>query len=128
MMSGLPRPAIFGSASVAPASASAFISGSGLISLLSGMKPETMVPGETASGNARAAIASAAALRASAGSASRRATASRRRAAFSDSIDGAVVDTFVSRMRRSVKRCTAKPGSSQPETIPVLRRTRSHTL
>ena len=45
MISGLPRPAIFGSASVAPASASFFISGSGLISLLSGMKPETMVPG-----------------------------------------------------------------------------------
>ena len=44
MTSGLPRPAIFGSANCAPASASSFISGSGLISLLSGMKPETMVP------------------------------------------------------------------------------------
>jgi len=58
------------------------ISGSGLISLLSGMKPDTIVPGAIASGNGRAAIASAAACRASGGSASRRAIASRRSAAL----------------------------------------------
>ena len=105
MMSGLPRPAIFGSASVAPASASAFISGSGLISLLSGMKPDTMVPGVTASGNARAAIASAAAFRASAGSASRLVVASRRRAAFSE------LDRW--RSRRHVR----FPDAAQRETV-----------
>ncbi len=52
MISGLPRPAIAGSASRAPASASFCISGSGLISLLSGMKPETITPGAIGSGNA----------------------------------------------------------------------------
>ena len=82
MISGLPRPAIAGSASCAPASASLRISGSGLISLFIGMKPETIVPGVTATGNPRAAIASAAALRISAGSASRRASASARSFAF----------------------------------------------
>ena len=61
MISGLPRPAIAGSASCAPASASLRISGSGLISLFSGMKPETMAPGATATGNAARAIVSAAA-------------------------------------------------------------------
>ena len=42
MVSGCPRPAIAGSASCAPASASLRISGTGLISLFSGMKPETI--------------------------------------------------------------------------------------
>ena len=51
MISGLPRPAITGSASCAPASASLRISGSGLISLFIGMKPETIVPGVNATGN-----------------------------------------------------------------------------
>ena len=82
MISGWPRPAIAGSASCAPASASLRISGSGLISLFIGMKPETIVPGFTAIGNARAAIASAAPARMSAGSASRRASASVRSSAF----------------------------------------------
>ena len=45
MISGWPRPTTTGSASCAPASASLRISGSGLISLLSGMKPETIVSG-----------------------------------------------------------------------------------
>ena len=45
MISGWPRPATTGSASCAPASASLRISGNGLISLLSGEKPETMTPG-----------------------------------------------------------------------------------
>ena len=63
MISGLPRPAIAGSASCAPASASLRISGSGLISVFIGMKPETMVPGVIATGNGRAAIVSAAACR-----------------------------------------------------------------
>ena len=46
------------------------------------MKPDTMAPGGTATGNARAAIASAACWRSAAGSASRRAVISRRRIAF----------------------------------------------
>ena len=45
MISGLPRPAIAGSASCAPASASLRMSGIGLISVFIGMKPETIVPG-----------------------------------------------------------------------------------
>ena len=45
MISGLPRPATTGSASCAPASASLRISGTGLISLFIGEKPETIVPG-----------------------------------------------------------------------------------
>ena len=51
MISGLPRPATTGSASCAPASASLRISGSGLISLLSGEKPDTIAPGLIATGN-----------------------------------------------------------------------------
>ena len=47
MISGLPRPSMAGSARCAPASASLRISGSGLISVFSGMKPETIVPGLT---------------------------------------------------------------------------------
>ncbi len=82
MISGLPRPATTGSASVAPASASLRMSGSGLISLLIGTKPATMAPAGTAAGNGRAAITCAAAARASAGSASRRASACRRNSAF----------------------------------------------
>ncbi len=83
MISGSPRPATTGSASLAPDSASLRISGSALISLFNGMKPETIAPGGTATGNGRAAIACAAAARTSAGSASRRASASRRSVAFS---------------------------------------------
>ena len=64
MISGLPRPATTGSASFAPASASLRISGSGLISLFSGEKPDTMAPGAIATGNGRAAIASRGRLRA----------------------------------------------------------------
>ena len=52
MISGLPRPAIAGSASCAPAASSLRINGSGLISVFSGMKPETIAPGLIASGNA----------------------------------------------------------------------------
>src|SRR5262245_12559601 len=80
MTSGLPLPATTGSARQAPLSASFRISGSGLISLLSGMKPETVAPAGTATGNSRAAIASAACWRSTAASASRRAAASRRKA------------------------------------------------
>ena len=79
MVSGWPRRPVTGSARRAPASASFFISGSGLISLFIGMKPDTIVPAGIESGNGRAAIASAAALRASGGNASRRAIISRRR-------------------------------------------------
>jgi len=86
-VSGLPRPATTGSARLAPPAASLRISGSGLISLFSGMKPETTTPGLSASGNGRAAIASAAAWRSAAGSASRRASASRRSAAFCPASD-----------------------------------------
>ena len=82
----LPRGPVTGSASRAPASASFFISGSGLISLRIGMKPESVAPSGTANGNARAAIASAAALRTSGGSASRRAIIARRRSDFASRI------------------------------------------
>src|SRR5690349_15787338 len=54
------------------------MSGSGLISLLSGMKPDTTMPGFTAIGNARAAIVSAPAARSVAGMASRLARVSLR--------------------------------------------------
>ena len=47
MINGLPRPAIAGSASCAPAAASLRSSGIGLISVFIGMKPETMVAGIT---------------------------------------------------------------------------------
>ena len=67
MVSGCPRPATAGSASCAPASASLRISGMGLISLFSGMKPETIASAATASGSGRSAIAWAAAARMSAG-------------------------------------------------------------
>ena len=86
MVSGLPRPAIAGSASCAPASASLRISGMGLISLFSGMKPETIASAAIATGNGRSAIACAAAARMSAGSASRRASASRRMAALASAM------------------------------------------
>ena len=45
MISGLPRPATTGSASLAPAAASLRSSGSGLISVLSGEKPDTIDAG-----------------------------------------------------------------------------------
>ena len=56
MISGCPRPAMAGSASCAPASASLRNNGTGLISVFIGEKPETMVPGsdrhrECAAGN-----------------------------------------------------------------------------
>src|SRR5262245_25678659 len=82
MVSGCPLPATTGSARCAPASASLRSSGSGLISLLSGMKPETIAPGGTAIGNGRSAIACAAAARTSAGRASRRASAALRSSVF----------------------------------------------
>jgi hypothetical protein len=73
---------ITGSAKFAPAAASFFSKGSGLISLFSGMKPETMTPGVMGSGNSPAAICSAAAARSSAGMASRLARAAVRTWAF----------------------------------------------
>ncbi len=87
MISGLPLPATTGKASVAPASASLRMSGTGLISLFIGMKPDTTAPGSIARGNGRAAIASAAAARSSRGKASRRASASRRSTALASSIE-----------------------------------------
>jgi len=85
MTSGLPRPATTGSASPAPAAAKARISGTGLTSLLSGEKPDTIAPAGTATGKGRAAMAAAAPARSAGGSASRRATAARRTSALSDS-------------------------------------------
>ena len=78
IISGLPLPATTGSASPAPRSLSRRISGTGLISLFSGEKPDTIMPAVIASGNGRAAMVAAAAARSSAGSASRRTMASRR--------------------------------------------------
>ena len=82
MISGLPRPATTGSASRAPASASLRISGSGLISLFIGMKPDTMAPGAIGDreGARRDRLGGGGAL--GRGSASRRASASRRSAAL----------------------------------------------
>ena len=82
MISGLPRPAIAGSASCAPCSASLRMSGSGLISLFIGMKPATIVPGAMGRGNARCAMVSAAACRSAAGSTSRLASVAVRRRCF----------------------------------------------
>ena len=62
MISGLPLPATTGNASLAPAASSRRSSGSGLISVRIGEKPDTITPGWIGSGNARAAIASAARL------------------------------------------------------------------
>jgi hypothetical protein len=59
------------------------MSGSGLISLLSGMKPETIVPLRIGSGNGRAAIAFGRGLALIRGKASRRAIASARSRLFS---------------------------------------------
>ena len=86
MLSGMPRPQTTGSASWAPAPASLRISAIGLISLPSGMKPETIVRGVSATGNGRAASARAAAARALAGNASRRPRASTRSSALACSI------------------------------------------
>ena len=87
MTSGSPRPTTTGSASFAPLSANARISGRMSISLLSGMKPETITPGSIATGKARAASACEAAARSSGGMASRSASAERRKADLAASID-----------------------------------------
>ena len=74
MTSGLPRPATAGSASCAPASASLLQQRQRIdLALERHEAGDDRCPARSASGNFRAAIASAAALRASAGSASRRA-------------------------------------------------------
>ena len=101
-------PATTGSASRAPAAASLRISGSGLISLLIGMKPETMAPAGTAMGNGRAAMVSAASRRSDAGSASRRASISRRSFALASSIgtDQTVIVRCEPHWRRA-EACTA---------------------
>ena len=62
------------------------ISGIGLISLPSGMKPETIARSVSATGNGRAAIARAAVARTAAGNASRRSRACARSSAFASSI------------------------------------------
>jgi hypothetical protein len=105
MVSGSPRPATTGSAKAAPASANLRINGSGLISLFIGMKPDTIVCGPTASGKARAAIASAAAWRRSAGSASRRTVASPRSVALAFSVSvNEVADGTMTRTRSAEPR------------------------
>jgi hypothetical protein len=90
MMSGWPRPITAGSASCAPDSASTRIRGRGLISLFTGMKPETIAPARTGTGNGRAAMACAAAVRRSGGNASRRAWTSRRMTALAASTEEAI--------------------------------------
>src|SRR5262249_13295312 len=113
MIRGWPRPATTGSASRAPAAASLRISGTGLISLLSGEKPETMLPGWTASGNSRPAIVSAARARWAAGNASRRSSASRRREAFTSAGGaGVIMDT---------SSCANVRSSAEPRWPPELR-------
>ena len=107
MISGLPRPATTGSASWAPASASRRISGSGLISVLSGEKPETMTPGVIGSGNGRAAIASAAACRSAAGSASRRANAVLRSSILRSSIGRVVINRAEIHSPTEARKCGA---------------------
>ena len=82
MISGLPRPAMAGSARRAPASASLRISGTGLISLFIGENPDTIIPRSMRTGNERVAIVSAAVARMPAGNASRRANASRAQFGF----------------------------------------------
>ena len=85
--SGVPRPCTTGRASGAPWSARRRIRGTGLISLRMGEKPDTTMPGKSATGNPRAASASAAAARSAAGKASRRARAAARKADFSVRVD-----------------------------------------
>ena len=109
MISGLPRPATTGSASPAPAVASLRMSGSGLISVFSGEKPDTMMPGAIEMGNGRAAIAPAAACRSADGNASRRANTVLRRSALSSS-NGMVV--VINRGPESIPR--RKEGSAEP--------------
>ena len=112
--SGWPRPTMRGSASAAPCSASRCISGSGLISLLSGMKPETMTLADTGSGNLRAAMASAPALRSSAGSASRRAAASRRSDVFNSSMfEVALIGKLGAEPRRPLEHRSRVPYTSR---------------
>src|SRR5262249_6302241 len=84
MIKGLPRPAMTGKASIAPAFASLRISGTGLISLRIGENPEMTVPRVNFIGNGRDAIALAPAARTSAGNASRRANDSTRNSSFAD--------------------------------------------
>src|SRR5262249_39413563 len=91
MVKGLPRPAIAGSASLAPASAKRRINGIGLISVFIGENPETTMPGSTFTGNARAAIVAAAAARSAAGKASRKARACSRNLAFGESVSTILV-------------------------------------
>jgi hypothetical protein len=86
MISGLPRPAIAGSASRAPSWAALRIKGRGLISVFIGENPEMTMPAVMVTGKGRAAIVSAAAARSSAGKASRRANACSRSDAFDESI------------------------------------------
>src|SRR5262245_56901351 len=88
--SGRPRPTTTGSVSRTPMSERLRIRGSGLISLFNGMKPETTAPDATATGNARAAMVSAADMRSSARSASRRASAALRRSDLAEAIREAV--------------------------------------
>jgi len=83
---------------LAPAAASAFISGSGLISLFSGMKPETIVPGAMATGNGRAAMISPPRWRRSAGMASRFASVALRSSVFWSEMDAALTLTVSSVM------------------------------
>ncbi len=97
MISGLPRPPTTGSASCAPASARLRISGIGLISVFSGEKPETIVPGLMARGKGRAAIVSAAFARSAAGSASRRMSASLRMTDFSSERESVIATLGASR-------------------------------
>src|SRR5690348_1354848 len=112
MMSGLPRAAMAGSASFAPASASFLKRGSGLISLFSGMKPETIVPGAIVTGNGRAAIASAPRWRTSAGMASRFASVALRSVAFwSERVVSVMVHVAVIAGRRQSRR-TRNPDAS----------------
>ena len=111
--SGWPRPTMRGSASATPCSASLCISGGGLISLLYGMKPETMTLADTGSGNLRAAMASAPALRSSA-SASRRAAASRRSDVFNSSMfEVALIGRLGAEPRRPVEHRSRVPYTSR---------------
>ncbi len=88
MMSGLPRPAIAGSAKAAPASASLRISGSGLISVFIGIKPETILPAYLTVETRAPRLSRPRLPRAAAGSASRFARASLRSRALGVSCRG----------------------------------------
>ena len=108
MTNGLPRPAIAGSASRAPASASLRISGTGLISLFIGEKPETIVP--AANFDRKRAPQSPLPPPPARPQARRRAVRAPLRAAFGQIVK-ADVDTLVSRIGRAKRmRCTANSG------------------